>query len=85
MVIFFIFGLLLLIIAVRNFFGEDNPDAPPPKIMTILDKMGPFKLFGVGVVLNTSHLRDKEEREDKKAPIWHTTRKEKKKELSMYR
>jgi hypothetical protein len=29
-VIFFIFGLLFLINAVRNFFGEDDPDAPPP-------------------------------------------------------
>jgi hypothetical protein len=50
-VIFLIFGLLLLILAVRSFFGEDDPDAPPPKFMTILDKMGPVKLFGVGVVL----------------------------------
>jgi Sap, sulfolipid-1-addressing protein len=49
--------LLLLIIAVRNFFGEDNPDAPPPKIMTILDKMGPVKLFGVGVVLSLMQFR----------------------------
>jgi Sap-like sulfolipid-1-addressing protein len=46
-VIFLIFGLLLLILAVRNFLGEDDPDAPPPKFMTILDKMGPVKLFGV--------------------------------------
>src|SRR5215471_21154721 len=28
---FLIAGLLLLILAVRNFFVEDDPDAPPPK------------------------------------------------------
>src|SRR6266704_1162988 len=51
-VIFLIFGLLLLILAVRNFFGEDDPDAPPPKFMTILNKMGPVKWFGVGIVIS---------------------------------
>ncbi len=56
-VIFLIFGLLLLILAVRNFFGEDDPDAPPPKFMSILDKMGPVKLFGVGVVLSLMQFR----------------------------
>src|SRR2546421_1704766 len=56
-VIFLIFGLLLLILAVRNFFGEDDPDAPPPKFMTILDKMGPIKLFGVGLVLSLMQFR----------------------------
>src|SRR6266536_3746001 len=56
-VIFLIFGLLLLILAVRNFFCEDDPDAPPPKIMTMLDKMGPVKLFGVGVVLALMQFR----------------------------
>lgn len=56
-VIFLIFGLLLLILAVRYFFGEDDPDAPPPKFMTILDKMGPVKLFGVGVVISLMQFR----------------------------
>jgi len=56
-VIFLIFGLLLLILAVRSFFGEDDPDAPPPKFMTILDKMGPVKLFGVGVVISLMQFR----------------------------
>ena len=56
-VIFLLFGLLLLILAVRNFFGEDDPDAPPPKFMTILDKMGPIKLFGVGVVISLMQFR----------------------------
>jgi len=47
---FFLFaGLLLLILAVRNFFMEDDPDAPPPKFMTLLAKLGPVKLFGLGI------------------------------------
>lgn len=51
-VIFSISGLLLLILAVRNLFGEDDPDAPPPKILTLIDKLGPLKLFGVGIGLS---------------------------------
>ena len=46
---FLIAGLLLLILAIRNFFVEDDPDAPPPKFMTMLAKLGPFKLFGLGI------------------------------------
>lgn len=51
-VIFLILGVLLLLLAVRNFFGEEEPDAPPPKILTLLDKLGPVKLFGVGLGLS---------------------------------
>ena len=50
-IFFLIFGLLLLILAVRNFFGEDDPDTPPPKFMTILDRLGPLKLFGLGIAV----------------------------------
>jgi Sap, sulfolipid-1-addressing protein len=46
---FLLAGLLLLILAVRNFFVEDDPDAPPPKFMTVLAKLGPVKLFGLGI------------------------------------
>jgi Sap, sulfolipid-1-addressing protein len=46
---FLIAGLLLLVLAVRTFFVEDDPDAPPPKFMTVLAKLGPFKLFGLGI------------------------------------
>jgi threonine/homoserine/homoserine lactone efflux protein len=45
-------GLLLLILAVRNYFVEDDPDAPPPKFMTILAKLGPIKLFGLGIAIS---------------------------------
>jgi Sap, sulfolipid-1-addressing protein len=50
--LFLIFGLLLLILAARNFLGEDDPDAPPPKILKIVDKIGPLKFIGVGVLLS---------------------------------
>jgi hypothetical protein len=46
---FLIAGLLLLILAVRNFFVEDDLDAPPPKFMTMIAKLGPVKLFGLGI------------------------------------
>jgi hypothetical protein len=49
---FLIAGLLLLILAARNFFGEDDPDAPPPKFMTVLAKLGPVKLFGLGIAIS---------------------------------
>jgi hypothetical protein len=50
-VFFLVFGLLLIILAVRTFFGEDDPDTPPPKYMTILDEIGPIKLFGLGIAI----------------------------------
>jgi Sap, sulfolipid-1-addressing protein len=46
---FLLTGLLLLLLAVRNYFVEDDPDAPPPKFMTMVAKLGPFKLFGLGI------------------------------------
>jgi threonine/homoserine/homoserine lactone efflux protein len=51
-IFFLIFGFLLLILAVRNFFGEDDPDAPPPKFMAILDNLGPVRLFGLGIAIS---------------------------------
>lgn len=50
-VFFLVFGLLLIILAIRTFFGEDDPDTPPPKFMTILDEIGPIKLFGLGIAI----------------------------------
>ncbi len=49
---FLIGGLLLLILAVRSFLREDDPDTPPPKFMAILDKLGPVKLFGLGITIS---------------------------------
>jgi cytochrome c biogenesis protein CcdA len=51
-IFFVIFGLLLLVLAVRTFFGEDDPDTPPPKFMSILDQLGPVKLFGLGIAIS---------------------------------
>lgn len=51
-ILLFIFGLLLIILAVRSFFSEDDPDMPPPKFMTIIDRLGPVKLFGVGIAIS---------------------------------
>jgi len=51
-IFFLIFGLLLLILAVRTFFCEDDPDTPPPKFMSILDQLGPVKLFGLGIAIS---------------------------------
>ena len=48
---FLVFGLLLIILAIRTFFGEDDPDTPPPKFMSILDEIGPIKLFGLGIAI----------------------------------
>ena len=50
-IFFLIFGLLLIALAIRTYFGEDDPDAPPPKFMTILDQLGPLKLFGLGIAV----------------------------------
>ncbi len=43
-IFFLIFGILLLVLAVRTYFGEDDPDTPPPKFMEILDQLGPLKV-----------------------------------------
>jgi threonine/homoserine/homoserine lactone efflux protein len=50
-IFFLIFGLLLIVLAIRTFFGEDDPDTPPPKFMTMLDQLGPLKLFGLGIAI----------------------------------
>jgi hypothetical protein len=46
-----------LILALKTYLGEDDPDAPPPKLLTVLDKMGPGKLFLVGILLSIIQLR----------------------------
>lgn len=50
-------GVVLLIFAVKTFFGEDDPDAPPPKIMVMLDKMGAGKLLVAGFLLSIGQVR----------------------------
>jgi hypothetical protein len=50
-------GVLLSVLAVRTYFGEDDPDAPPPKWMTALDKASPIALFGIALLLSLIQLR----------------------------
>jgi len=56
-VISLLIGVVLLIFAIKTFFGEDDPDAPPPKIMTILDHMGADKLLVAGFLLSIAQVR----------------------------
>lgn len=56
-VLFVLLGVVLLIFAVKTYFGEDDPDAPPPKIMVMLDKMGAGKLLIAGFLLSIGQVR----------------------------
>lgn len=44
-------AVLFLVTAVRQLLGEDDPDAPPPKWMEMVDKITPFKAFLIGAGL----------------------------------
>ena len=44
-----VLGILLLITAYKQWRSEDDPDAPPPKWMTMLDGLTPIKAFGMGM------------------------------------
>ncbi|NJK38970.1 MAG: GAP family protein [Oscillatoriales cyanobacterium RM2_1_1] len=44
-------GILLLITAVKTLRKEEDPDAPPPKWMTLVDSASPSKLFILGGVV----------------------------------
>ena len=46
-----VLGLFLLITAYKQWRGEDDPDGPPPKWLTMLDSVTPLKAFGIGVAL----------------------------------
>jgi hypothetical protein len=50
-------GGLLLILALKIYLGEDDPDAPPPKWMSALDKATPVALFGIALLLSVVQLR----------------------------
>ncbi len=56
-VLYVLLGVVLLIFAVKTFLGEDDPDAPPPKIMVMLDKMGAGKLLVAGFLLSIGQVR----------------------------
>jgi len=44
-------GILMLVTAFRTVTHHDDPDAPPPKWMSMLDSLTPLKAFGFGAVL----------------------------------
>lgn len=46
-----VLGLLLLITALKAYRSEPDPDAPPPKWMTMMDGASATKTWGLGVVL----------------------------------
>jgi hypothetical protein len=46
-----VLGLYLLITAYKLWRGEDDPDAPPPKWLTMMDSLTPLKAFVIGVGL----------------------------------
>jgi len=46
-----VLGILLLIAAYRKWHGEEDPDAPPPKWLTMLDRMPPAQAFGIGFAI----------------------------------
>ncbi|MBF2028920.1 MAG: GAP family protein [Oscillatoriales cyanobacterium C42_A2020_001] len=43
-----VLGILLLIAAYKKWSGEDDPDAPPPKWFTRIDRATPLQAFGFG-------------------------------------
>ncbi len=43
-----ILGIFLLITAYRLWRKEDDPDAPPPKWLAMIDGLTPIKAFGIG-------------------------------------
>jgi len=50
-------GGLLVILSLRAFLSAYDPDAPPPKIMALLDKLGPGMVFGASFLWSLLHFR----------------------------
>ena len=46
-----VLGILLLTTAWRSWSGEEDPDAPPPKWLTMTDHMSPLTAIGLGAGL----------------------------------
>jgi hypothetical protein len=43
-----VLGILLLVTAYKQWRKDDDPDAPPPKWLTMIDSITPLKAFGLG-------------------------------------
>ena len=48
-----VLGIFLLITAYKQWRKDDDPDAPPPKWLTMIDSLTPLKAFGIGFGLRT--------------------------------
>ena len=46
-----VLGILLLITAYKTWTGEEDPDAPPPKWLTMMDGLSVLSAFGMGAGL----------------------------------
>ncbi|MDX2243673.1 MAG: GAP family protein [Leptolyngbyaceae cyanobacterium bins.302] len=46
-----VLGILLLITAYRKWIKEVDPDDPPPKWLTAIDRSTPLKALGIGIAL----------------------------------
>jgi hypothetical protein len=46
-----VLGILLLTTAYKKLQGGDDPDAPPPKWLTLIDQATPLKALGIGLGL----------------------------------
>lgn len=49
--LFVVGGILLWITALKKWFEEEDPDAPPPKWMAMLNSISPVKAFGLSILL----------------------------------
>jgi hypothetical protein len=50
-------GIFLLIVAVKKWRKEPDPDAPPPKWLASLQTISVFKAFGMGAILMATALK----------------------------
>lgn len=50
-IVLLIVAVLLYATAGKQLFGDVDPDAPPPRWLTMADAIGPAKAFGLGVAL----------------------------------
>jgi hypothetical protein len=46
-----VLGVLFVLIAIKQLLHAPDPDAPPPKLMSMLDTMSPVRATGFGAVL----------------------------------
>ncbi len=49
--LFLVGGVLLWITALKKWFEDEDPDAPPPKWMAMLNSISPLKAFGGSMLL----------------------------------